>query len=74
MIMYPGEADGFTLFSGREAEADHSTVWGQTFNAGSGGEICAGLWKRDGTKPGTAGNMGAVLTGIPLGLFILGGD
>ena len=52
--MYPGEVDGFTLFAGGEAEAGQGMVRGRAFNASSGGEIPAWLWKRDGTKPGTS--------------------
>lgn len=70
--MYPGEVDGFTLFSGGEG-AGQGTAWGRAFSAGSDAEIPAWLWKRDGTEPGTGGNIKAVLTGI-FHVFYLGGD
>lgn len=37
------------------------------------GEIPAWLWKRDGTEPGTSGNIKAVFTGI-FHVFYLKGD
>lgn len=63
--MSPGEVDGFTWFSGGEARVGR----GRALN----GVIPAWLWKRDGTEPGTSGNIKAVFTGI-FHVFYLKGD
>lgn len=69
--MYPGEVDGFTLFSGGEAEAGQGTVQGPAFTAGSGGEIHAWLWKRDETEPRTS-RQHRFSPAFPLGLLFVG--